>query len=96
MTTSIPNIITIICLIIIVLLVYIRTKKVELYDSYPTATLSLINNDTLQNSYLLTFLNKYINRQNNQNKYKLELNQRQNTINDLSKRVSSLINPSGI
>lgn len=100
MTTSIPNMIIIISLIIILLLVYIRTKKFELYEDsitnskLPNTQLSLIPNDTLQNSYLLTFINKYINRQNNQNKYKTELNTRQNIINDLSLSVSSLINPS--
>jgi hypothetical protein len=90
--STINNIIIALCLIIILILVYLKTKKIDLFgiddptEGRPTSSLN--NND-----YLSTFINKYVNKIQQQNNYKTVLATQQQTIQNLTQKVSNLINP---
>jgi hypothetical protein len=80
-------------LILILVLVYLKTCKFELfYNSTSYQTIPIIANN--QNNNILDFINKYIKKQNQQSKYQNLLLNQQNIINDYSNQVTELINPS--
>ena len=58
-----------------------------------TTTIPLLNNDVIQNSALVNFINRFIVNKNQQNVYTSTLADRQKQINDLSEQVINLINP---
>jgi hypothetical protein len=94
---SVTNIIICICLLVILLLVYLKTNKFELFD--PTtpalpANPELLNNNVINNTTLVNFINTFITKKVKQNEYSDILNNRQQIINSYSDRVLNLINPS--
>ena len=58
------------------------------------STISLLNNDVIQNSALVNFINRFIANKNQQKVYSSTLTERQEQINNLSEQVINLINPS--
>jgi hypothetical protein len=60
----------------------------------PATTIPLLNNDIIQNSALVNFINRFIVNKNQQNVYTSTLADRQEKINNLSEQVLNLINPS--
>jgi len=60
----------------------------------PATTIPLLNNDIIQNSALVNFINRFIVNKNQQNVYTSTLADRQGKINNLSEQVVNLINPS--
>lgn len=60
----------------------------------PATTIPLLNNDIIQNSALVNFINRYIVNKNQQHVYSSSLSDRQGKINNLSDQVVNLINPS--
>ena len=60
----------------------------------PATTIPLLNNDIIQNSALVNFINRFIVNKNQQNVYTSTLVDRQGKINNLSEQVVNLINPS--
>ena len=60
----------------------------------PATTIPLLNNDIIQNSALVNFINRFIVNKNQQNVYTSTLADRQGKINNLSEQVLNLINPS--
>lgn len=93
---SSTNIIVALSLVAILLLVYLKNKNFELFDEsdITTTTIPLLNNDIIQNSSLVNFINRFIVNKNQQNVYVSALATRQNQINNLSEQVINLINPS--
>jgi uncharacterized protein YoxC len=97
---SLINIIVVICLILIILLVYIKTKQIDLFYIIPetTNTQTIITNPVLTaltgTDFLTTFINKYINNVQQQNKYANTLATQELKIQNLSQQVTNLINPS--
>lgn len=80
-------------LVLIVVLVYLKTSKFELfYNTTSYQTIPLITGTN--NNDILDFINKYIHKQNQQSKYQNLLLTQQGIINSYSNQVSSLINPS--
>jgi len=73
-TPTIFNVIIAICLIIILILVYLKTKKIDLFNT--------------------TFINKYVNNIQQKSNYAKVLATQEQTIQNLSKDVSDLINTS--
>jgi hypothetical protein len=57
-------------------------------------TIPLLNNDTIQNSALVNFINRYITNKNQQSVYSATLAARQETISANANQVLNLINPS--
>jgi len=57
-------------------------------------TIPLLNNDVIQNSALVNFINRYIVNKNQQHIYTSTMSGRQGKINNLSGQVINLINPS--
>jgi hypothetical protein len=88
-TPNIINIIIAICLIIILFLVYIKTNNIDLFDPTDNSYTALTNND-----YLTSFINKYVNNIKQQNNYMKVLATQEQTIQNLSDKVSDIINPS--
>jgi len=98
------NLIMALSLLLIIILVYLKNNNFELFNNatstsanttpeIPT-TISLLSNDVIQNSALVNFINRFIINKNQQNKYKSALVKRQEEINNLSKKVINIINPS--
>lgn len=95
-------------LVVILFLVYLKNNNFELFmitstlpqlisNTYTTKsniTIPLLNNDVIQNSALVNFINRFIINKHQQNIYASTLVDRQNKINELSEQVISLINPS--
>ena len=106
---SLTNVIISIALVAILLLVYIKNKNFELFDSSyqsedttsttpttpttPMTTISFLNNDIIQNSALVNFINKFITNKNKQSVYAATLANRQAIITDYTDKVLKLINP---
>jgi hypothetical protein len=122
------NIIVAVSLVAIILLVYLKYNKFELFversistspsqlplpsptpsltpnttpkpstmnmTTIPATTIPLLNNDIIQNSALVNFINRFIVNKNQQNIYTSTLADRQGKINNLSEQVVNLINPS--
>jgi hypothetical protein len=89
------NIVIIVALAAILILVYLKTNKFELFRiTRPNPTLELLNNDTINNSALVNFINNFIVKKRNQNTYSNILQYRQHLINMYSNDVLRLINPS--
>ena len=63
-------------------------------STIPATTIPLLNNDIINNSALVNFINRYIVNKNQQQVYSSTLSGRQSQINNLSKQVVNLINPS--
>jgi hypothetical protein len=84
-TPTIINIIIAICLFIIIVLIYLKTKKIDLFSP----DIALTNND-----FLSTFISKYVNNIQQQSNYMKTLATQQQTIQNLTQKVSGLINPS--
>ena len=87
------------CIIIILVLIFIRYGKIDLFtdntiplttNTIPTSQLTLISG----NDYLTTFINKYINNIQQQNTYIQQLAKQQQTINNLTQQVEKLVNTS--
>ena len=78
-TPSIINFILATCLIIILILIYLKTNKLDLFTD---------------GDYLTTFINNYINKTTQKNAYMQILNQQEQKIQLLTQKVSKLINPS--
>ena len=106
---SMTNIIIVFALVAILLLVYLKNGNFELFvdatlpattlqapspTQSSTGTIPLLNNDIIQNSALVNFINRFITNKNQQSVYAATLATRQATINDLSGQVINLINPS--
>ncbi len=75
---STPNILVVLCILLIVSLIYLNSNSIELFN----------NND-----YLSLFIDKYITKIQNNNEYKLTLATQEQRIKDLSDSVIKLINP---
>lgn len=97
------NIILAVCLIIILILIYLKTNKLDLFygadgadgaDTSTTTTKPLISTLLTGNNYLTSFINNYISKMQQQNDYKKVLAKQEQTIQTLSQQVSNLINPS--
>ena len=95
------NFILALCLILILILIYLKTNKLELfYDVDGTNTITTTTNPLLSttiltgNNNLISFINNYINKIQQQNSYKKILATQENTIQTLSQQVSNLINSS--
>jgi len=83
-TPTIINVIITICLIIILILIYLKTNKLELFGA----------TDLTNNDFLSTFINKYVNKIKSQNNYMKVLATQEQTIKNLTTNVSKLINSS--
>jgi hypothetical protein len=83
-TPTIINVIIAICLIIILILIYLKTNKLELFGA----------TDLTNNDFLSTFINKYVNKIKSQNNYMKVLATQEQTIKNLTTNVSKLINSS--
>jgi uncharacterized protein YpmS len=95
------NLILAVCLIIILILIYLKTNKLDLFTGVDGAngadtatTKPLISTLLTGNNYLTSFINNYISKMQQQNDYKKVLAQQEKTIQTLSQQVSNLINPS--
>ena len=100
------NIILAVCLIIILILIYLKTNKLDLFygadeadgadgtDTSTATTKPLISTLLTGNNYLTSFINNYISKKQQQNDYKKVLAKQEQTIQTLSQQVSNLINPS--
>ena len=91
------NFILAVCLIIILILIYLKTNKLELFDGTTANTATtkpLISTILTGNNYLTSFINNYISKMQQQNDYKKILATQEQTIQNLSQQVSNLINPS--
>ena len=77
-TVSTVNILILLCLILILIIIYLNTKKIELF--------------TIDNNYLLSFINRYIKNIQTTTKYKQTLATQRQRINILSDQVTNLIN----
>lgn len=93
MGKGIHNFILALCLIIILILIYLRTKTLDLFGE-PTPSNTPSINLLTNNDYLSTFINKYIKNIQQKNSYMKKLERQQKTIATLSQQVSNLINPS--
>ena len=105
---SSTNIIIALSLVAILLLVYLKNNNFELFATSSTSpslttptitfidatTMPILNNDVIQNSALVNFINRYIVNKNQQHVYTSTMADRQGTINNLSEQVINLINPS--
>lgn len=92
---SLHNVIISVSLLVILLLVYLKTSKFELFEpTTPNPTLGLLNNDIINNSALVNFINGYIAKKKLQNTYSNILANRQVAINTYANQVTDLINPS--
>lgn len=85
------NFILALCLIIILILIYFRTKKLDLFD--PTVG-GDISSQLSSNNYLTSFIKNYINKNQQQNANMEILAKQEKTIQTLSQKVINLINPS--
>lgn len=94
------NIILAVCLIIILILIYLKTNKLDLFygadgtDTSTATTKPLISTLLTGNNYLTSFINNYISKMQQQNDYNKVLAKQEQTIQTLSQQVSNLINPS--
>jgi hypothetical protein len=97
------NLILAVCLIIILILIYLKTNKLDLFtgvdgangtDTITATTKPLISTLLTGNNYLTSFINNYISKMQQQNDYKKVLAKQEQTIQTLSQQVSNLINPS--
>lgn len=68
------------CLIIIFTLIYLQTKQLDLFTS--------------TDDYLTSFINKYVKNIQQKNEYLKTLATQEQTIQQLSKQVTNIINPS--
>jgi Na+/H+ antiporter NhaC len=101
---SVINFILVVCIILILILIYLKYNTIDLF-SIPTNTNTTtitnpITNTTLKynilssDDYLTSFINKYINNIQQQNSYMKTLATQQQVISNLSEQVSQLINTS--
>jgi hypothetical protein len=90
-TPTIFNVIIAICLIIILILVYLKTKKIDLFN--PTTGI-LLQQESGNIDFVTTFINKYVNNIQQKSNYAKVLATQEQTIQNLSKDVSDLINTS--
>lgn len=91
------NFIIAFCLIIILILIYLKMNKLDLFtdtSSNTTTTKPFISTILKDNNYLTSFINNYKNKIQEQNNYKKILATQAQTIQTLSQQVSNLINPS--
>ena len=95
------NLILAVCLIIILILIYLKTNKLDLFygadatdATDATTTKPLISTLLTGNNNLTSFINNYISKMQQQNDYKKVLAKQEKTIQTLSQQVSNLINPS--
>jgi hypothetical protein len=89
------NFILALCLIIILILIYLKTNNLDLFTEPNGYTTKPILATLLKgNDYLTSFINNYTNKILQQNTYKQVLATQEQTIQSLSQKVSKLINPS--
>ena len=74
---STPNILIVLCILLIVSLIYLNSNSIELFSS----------------DYLTLFIDRYITKIQNNNEYKSTLATQEQRIKDLSDSVIKLINP---
>ena len=75
---STVNILILICIILILIITYLNTGRIELF--------------TIDNNYFASFINTYIKNIDNTTKNKQILATQQQTIQSLTKQVTDLIN----
>jgi hypothetical protein len=83
------NFILALCIIIILVLIYLRNRTIDLFEP-PTNTQSILTS----NDYLALFINKYINKIQQNNNYIKTMATQEQKIQELSAKVSNAINPS--
>jgi hypothetical protein len=95
---TIINVIIVLCLIMILLLIYLKAKKIDLFDPMDPLNPYNVSKPTLSsltsNDYLTTFINNYVNKIQQQSNYMKVLATQEQTIQNLSQKVSNIINPS--
>ena len=74
---STPNILIVLCILLIVSLIYLNSNTIELFN----------------NDYLSLFINRYIKQIQNNSEYKSTLATQEQRIKTLSDSVINLINP---
>ena len=74
---STPNILIVLCILLIVSLIYLNSNTIELFN----------------NDYLSLFINRYIKQIQNNSEYKTTLATQEQRIKTLSDSVVNLINP---
>ena len=90
-----PNLINLfiaLSLLIIMTLIYLKYKKIELYDNPTTTSFNIdqynLDTDTV---YMQNIIDNYIKSIQLKNNLQVILNSRENTIQDLSKEINKLI-----
>lgn len=91
---TILNFILALCIIIILILIYLKNKKIDLFGQNDTLDPTNTNLLLAGDDYLSSFITKYINNIQQKNKYMKTLATQQQTIQNLTEQVTNIINPS--
>ena len=90
-TPSLLNLFILLSLIIILLLIYFKNNKVDLFtcvtDPLDPLYIPKNSNDT---NFFANLINNYINNKNNKNNYQQILNERNNTIQTLANNINKI------
>ena len=90
-TPSLLNLFILLSLIIILLLIYFKNNKVDLFNCItdPLDPLYIPENNNDIN-FFTNLINNYINNKNNKTNYQQILNERQNTIQTLAHNINNI------
>ena len=93
------NLFILLSLMIILSLVYLKFKKFELFDctsptdsNYPCTTQPVPTIPILDNTYIQSIINRYMNNLQNKQYYQTKLNVQENNIQTLAQQINNTLN----